>query len=213
VDPEAEKTVRFVRNTCGILQQTITKEPELLTYLDVIEQRLLKFGLIESADNLKNWPQLRIELLQFNDQGKPLNAFIKYVQDLQITDFYDDTADKISLLSMHAAKGLEFDWVYLLGFEQGLVPLETKKSATKFLALENHQQQEERNLLYVSLTRAKKGLNLLYTRKRWRQKRQVSRFLDEINNEELKIMTDEKLIRVREKQKKNQEKKRQGQLF
>jgi superfamily I DNA/RNA helicase len=151
--------------------------------------------------------------LQFNDQGKPLNAFIKYVQDLQITDFYDDTADKISLLSMHAAKGLEFDWVYLLGFEQGLVPLETKKSATKFLALENHQQQEERNLLYVSLTRAKKGLNLLYTRKRWRQKRQVSRFLDEINNEELKIMTDEKLIRVREKQKKNQEKKRQGQLF
>jgi DNA helicase-2/ATP-dependent DNA helicase PcrA len=213
VNLEAEVSIRFVQNTCKILRQTMDKEPELLAYLDVIEQQLLQFELIESADNLKNWPQLRIELLQFNDQEKSLDAFIKYVQDLQKTDFYDATADKISLLTMHAAKGLEFDWVYLLGFEQGLVPLETKKNDTKFLPLANNQQQEERNLLYVSLTRAKKGVNLLYTRKRWKQKRQVSPFLNEIKNQGLKIMTDEKLIKVRQRLKRKQEEKRQGRLF
>jgi superfamily I DNA/RNA helicase len=213
VNLEAEVSIRFVQNNCKILRQTMDKEPELLAYLDVIEQQLLQFELIESADNLKNWPQLRIELLQFNDQEKSLDAFIKYVQDLQKTDFYDATADKISLLTMHAAKGLEFDWVYLLGFEQGLVPLETKKNDTKFLPLANNQQQEERNLLYVSLTRAKKGVNLLYTRKRWKQKRQVSPFLNEIKNQGLKIMTDEKLIKVRQRLKRKQEEKRQGRLF
>ncbi len=80
-------------------------------------------------------------------------------------DFHDLRADRVSLMTMHAAKGLEFPVVFVVGMEDGLVPF-SWGSAT----MEGHgAQAEERRLFYVAMTRAKDRLFLTHARERfWR---------------------------------------------
>jgi uncharacterized protein (TIGR00375 family) len=93
-------------------------------------------------------------------------------------DFFDARADRVSLLTMHAAKGLEFAVVFVVGMEEGIVPFtwdgETAPEATA----------EERRLFYVAMTRAKDRLVLARAAERlWRGQRRVQRpspFLDAI---------------------------------
>ena len=79
-------------------------------------------------------------------------------------DTWDPRADRISLLTLHAAKGLEFPVVFIAGCENGLLPLTWGKANRSVL-------DEERRLFYVGVTRAKKKLYLSRARKRaWRGK-------------------------------------------
>lgn len=85
---------------------------------------------------------------------------------------YEDVyiqADKVTLLTMHAAKGLEFSHVFVCGCEEGLIPY-TKKALDPFF-------EEEKRLLYVAMTRAKQALFLLTTQWRYRRVAVPSRFL------------------------------------
>ena len=76
-------------------------------------------------------------------------------------DTYSEIADKVTLMTIHAAKGLEFDLVYLVGLEEGLFPLE--RTITEPMQLE-----EERRLFYVGATRARKKLILSSAARRFR---------------------------------------------
>jgi DNA helicase II / ATP-dependent DNA helicase PcrA len=91
-------------------------------------------------------------------------------------DFHDRRADRVSLLTMHAAKGLEFSVVFVTGLEDGLTPLSFPG--------EKDDAEEERRLFYVAMTRAKDRLFLSRTRTRfWRGERQAlppSPFLDKL---------------------------------
>jgi DNA helicase-2/ATP-dependent DNA helicase PcrA len=80
--------------------------------------------------------------------------------ELTATDDLDFAADKISLLTMHAAKGLEFRLVFVTGLEDGLCPLKLESRGLGGL------EDEERRLFYVAVTRAKDKLYL--TRSRYR---------------------------------------------
>jgi DNA helicase-2/ATP-dependent DNA helicase PcrA len=96
------------------------------------------------------------------------------------TDFYDPRADRVSLLTLHAAKGLEFPVVFIVGLEDGLLPLHWSEPDDAALA-------EERRLFYVGMTRAKDRLILSRARQRlWRGRMrslEPSPFLADIEQE------------------------------
>ena len=81
-------------------------------------------------------------------------------------------------MTLHAAKGLEFDLVFLLGVEEGILPHERSVGSSDGLA-------EERRLLYVGITRARKHLMLSYARRRGKQplvgEDRLSRFLRDVS--------------------------------
>ena len=93
----------------------------------------------------------------------------------------DDGGNQVRLMSLHAAKGLEFGYVFIVGCEDGTLPHEA--------ALEEGSLEEERRLMYVGITRAKTRLWLSYSRQtqRFREKVRLkpSRFLDELPAAEL----------------------------
>ncbi len=93
----------------------------------------------------------------------------------------DDGGNQVRLMSLHAAKGLEFGYVFIIGCEDGTLPHDA--------ALEEGSLEEERRLMYVGITRAKQRLWLSYSRetRRFREKVRLkpSRFLDELPASEL----------------------------
>src|SRR5207237_7758824 len=87
--------------------------------------------------------------------------------------------DKVSLMTIHAAKGLEFPYVYVVGLEENLFPSQ--------LSLNNRSDlEEERRLFYVAVTRAEKKATLSYALTRYRYGNvlycEPSRFIDEIDS-------------------------------
>ena len=114
--------------------------------------------------------------------GGGLSAFLQELALLTDVDEWDATAPAATLMTCHSAKGLEFDWVFLIGLEEGLLPHAT--------ALESGDElEEERRLCYVAMTRARRRLTLTSARERViygeRRPRGPSRFLGEMPRDEL----------------------------
>ena len=96
--------------------------------------------------------------------GEDLARFESEVALKSQVDTWDPRADRISLLTLHAAKGLEFGEVFIVGCEDGILPL-------RFGPSEDAEVEEERRLFYVGMTRARRRLYLSHARKRpWRGK-------------------------------------------
>ncbi|MDP6524508.1 MAG: UvrD-helicase domain-containing protein [Kiritimatiellia bacterium] len=113
-------------------------------------------------------------------------SLISFLEDLAInaTDDSDDDDsgdDKVTLMTLHSAKGLEFKDVHLVGVEEGLLP--------HARSIEDGDIEEERRLAYVGITRAQKGLTLSYTRSRARYGQRAatipSRFLYELKGKQV----------------------------
>lgn len=84
-----------------------------------------------------------------------LNGFLEEVALVADIDKVDENTDKVLLMTMHAAKGLEFDYVYLAGMEDGIFP-----SNMSLMDIDPTAVEEERRLAYVGITRAKKELTV-----------------------------------------------------
>ena len=105
-----------------------------------------------------------LELLQpvAREYGDDLDRFLSSLALETQVDTWDPRADRISLLTLHAAKGLEFPVVFIVGCEDGILPLTWSKA-------EDADLEEERRLFYVGVTRAKTKLYLCHAQKRrWR---------------------------------------------
>jgi DNA helicase-2/ATP-dependent DNA helicase PcrA len=115
-------------------------------------------GVPGGEERWENVQELRAVAAQY-DELKPEHALPSFLEDAALitdVDEYDERADAITLITLHAAKGLEFPVVMIVGLEEGLLPhmrsLESGDPA---------QLEEERRLCYVGMTRAKEHLYLL----------------------------------------------------
>lgn len=198
----------------GEIQQLITalkqaklKPGQKLSQLviELIEELQLLKILADKPHKLNDLWEFQSLLVQFDQRENALTQTLGYLDYLEHHDYYDVTADKVVLLTMHAAKGLEFKYVYLCAFEDGAIPL-VKSKAEVDLA-------EERRLFYVALTRAKSEIFLCQALERHRQQRQPSRFLNQLEQKHLLQKTDPKLEQQLRRRRQAREHRRQPSLF
>ena len=133
-------------------------------------------------------------LLKIAEDSKDKNEFIHQVSLLTEADTLDKRADRITLMTLHASKGLEFKCVFIAGLENGILPL--------YRAKEEKELEEERRLLYVGMTRAKERLFLSHAEKRfWLgtiQNLPISLFLTKIQDDLLKLSKFEREYKKQE---------------
>ncbi|MDD3237050.1 MAG: 3'-5' exonuclease [Candidatus Gastranaerophilales bacterium] len=111
------------------------------------------------------------------EEGNDLGEFLSQVSLVSDIDSYNDEAETLTLMTLHSAKGLEFDYVFLTGLEEGIFPHSRSQNSLT-------EMEEERRLMYVGVTRAKKRLFITHAKRRqmWGEYRYYnqSRFLEEI---------------------------------
>ena len=148
----------------------------------------------EGVARYENVEELLAGMKEFSDAVDPatpdalrtMGDFLVDVALLTDADQDDGDDDKVSLMTIHAAKGLEFPYIYVVGLEENLFPSQ--------MALNTREElEEERRLFYVALTRAEKRATLSYalTRYRWGQliQNEPSRFIEEIDEQYLNLPT------------------------
>lgn len=140
---------------------------------------------IENIDELLNAIKEFIETEGQTD--KSLGAFLQTIALLTDADKQDpNDNDRISLMTIHAAKGLEFPFVYIVGLEESLFPSQLSVNSRTEL-------EEERRLFYVAITRAEKKLHLSFAMSRFKHGMLIncepSRFLQEIKPEYIQFET------------------------
>lgn len=138
---------------------------------------------LENIQELLNSIQGYVEEQKQLDEGDPsLSGFLENVALSTDADNEDDDKNKIALMTVHLAKGLEFPAVFIVGLEENLFP--------SMMNLNTRQElEEERRLFYVALTRAEKYAHLTYSVSRFRWGKitdsEPSRFLEEIDDKYL----------------------------
>ncbi|MFM1932768.1 MAG: hypothetical protein RL226_2071, partial [Bacteroidota bacterium] len=195
-------SLKKVLDFCTMIE-SFTSQLETKNAFDLGEHIAQSSGLVkelhadktpEGVARYDNIQELLNGMKEFSDEVDPDNPDAKrtltdFMVDIALlTDADQDDGDdnKISLMTVHAAKGLEFDYVYIVGLEENLFPSQ--------MALHSREElEEERRLFYVALTRAKKKATLSYaiTRYRWGQLGQCepSRFIEEIDPRHLQFGT------------------------
>lgn len=126
-------------------------------YIAMLEEK----NDVESRTRAENVRELKSSIVNYVEHSDmpTLNGFLEEIALYTDIEQYDADAEAVVMMTMHSAKGLEFDHVCLVGFEEGLFP-----GARSTLSHED--LEEERRLCYVAITRAKKTLSISYARQR-----------------------------------------------
>lgn len=150
---------------------------------------------IEGISRYENVTELLNGIKEFveDDTSELEKDLGSYLQDIALftdADRDDDDKDKVALMTIHQAKGLEFPYVYVAGMEENLFPSQMSLGSRQEL-------EEERRLFYVAITRAEKKLTLSFATSRFRFGTllpcEPSRFIDEIDNDYLEM--DRRMLR------------------
>ncbi len=152
-----------------------------------------KDGTPEGIARMENIEELLNGIKDFVEGQKELadakGDLTEFLEDVALaTDLDKDTGDddRVALMTIHLAKGLEFPYVYIVGMEEDLFPSAMSMSTRSEL-------EEERRLFYVALTRAEKQAYLTYTQNRYRWGKLIdaepSRFLEEIDEKYIENLT------------------------
>ena len=176
--------VRRLRSRVGVLPL-----PELLD--DILERSgyraMLADGTEEGEDRWANLLELREVTTRYDDLSAEdaLDRLLEETALVADQDSYESDAEKLSLITLHAAKGLEFDVVFIAGLEEGLFPTGRAIEAEAGFNPDPRPMEEERRLAYVGMTRAKQRLYLSHawqraTRRTGSWMAEPSRFLLEI---------------------------------
>ncbi len=187
-----ERLVEFAQWLGGLAEQ-LDREPPVSSVRRLLEQIDYPAWLKETSSSdavaERRWQNVNdlINWLQRLHDKEPEQGLIDLVNKIALLDLLDrqeeeSGGDKVHLMTLHAAKGLEFDRVYLIGMEEELLPHRS--------SIEEDNIEEERRLAYVGITRARKVLNITLARRRRRFGESVqcepSRFLAELPEEHLR---------------------------
>ena len=183
----AEKISRFIAQMEAFRAMAYSEEYSMKDLIDHIledtgyEEELQEEGEIEAQTRLENIEELINKAAAYEEDSEhpTLDEFLEQVALVADIDNVDDTEDRVTLMTLHSAKGLEFPKVYLVGMEDGLFP-----GMMSIMSGDKTEMEEERRLCYVGITRAKKELVLTAARQRmingetrWSK---PSRFINEI---------------------------------
>ena len=178
--------------------QVINEQQDAFTLTDHVTkktglvQELKKDGTPEGIARIENIEELLNGIKDFTEGQKEIDgargALAEFMEDVALaTDLDKDTGDddRVALMTIHLAKGLEFPHVFVVGMEEDLFPSAMSMNTRSEL-------EEERRLFYVALTRAEHQAYLTYAQSRYRWGKLVdsepSRFIEEINGEYLEYM-------------------------
>ncbi len=144
------KLIEDLQKDCQEMQPTQLIERVLGStgYLEWVEQQ----DNLEHTSRAENLRELANAMAEATEQGQTLEDVLDQAALASDSDQYDDTIP-VSLMTLHSAKGLEFDAVFLAGLEEGLLPHGRSLGS-------NAEVEEERRLFYVGMTRAKQSLVL-----------------------------------------------------
>ena len=180
---DAYSVASYVAKTSGILRE------------------LFEDKTIEGLARYENVQELLNSVKQFVDnpdnEDKTLSSFLQTVSLLTTSDVEDEDGDhdRVTLMTIHGAKGLEFKQVFVVGMEENLFP-------SQMMLHRRSDLEEERRLFYVAITRAEQKLTLSYAESRYNYGRlnqcEPSRFLDEIDPTFLSIAPERLSSRARE---------------
>ncbi len=158
---------------------TLTQLVDLILNETGLKEEIKKSNELESELRLENLEEFKTITSQFEEKYGiiSLEEFLSEISLVSDVSEYKNNNDAVTLMTVHLAKGLEFDNVFVVGLEEGLFP--------HFNAKDNNEIEEERRLLYVAITRAKKKLYLVNALRRTlygiSKNTIISRFIKEIN--------------------------------
>ena len=206
VSPDIRESVSAFN---GIIRDIRSRVPESGAVYPIAEELLRRIGYIDGLvrmykpreDAMKRRDNVReflASIAEYDETKHNKGSLQDFIEQFDLKDANDrrkngDEAESraVTLMTVHASKGLEFPNVFVVGFEQGLFPHQT--------ALDEGNVEEERRLCYVAITRAKERLLLTYATRR-RVMNQVvakrpSHFLDELPREVVEFSNPRKAIK------------------
>ena len=195
------------------LIERLKEVAENLTLTELIDKVLDASGMkqelesektLESEIRLENLEEFKSITKAFEEREGlvSLEEFLLEISLISDVEEYKEDDNRISLMTVHSVKGLEFKHVFVIGLEEGIFPHMNS-------LMESSDVEEERRLMYVAITRAKDDLHLINARRRTlfgkEQVNPVSRFLSEIHSDLLETNVEE--------EKKTEEKVEVGEMF
>ncbi|MEZ6091972.1 MAG: UvrD-helicase domain-containing protein [Pirellulaceae bacterium] len=164
------RTRSLLKNFIGLIdsltrQASSSLEDLLRAVLDATQYRdFLSYSSADGEDNdaLANVDELVSAAVEFDrrhpDDGS-LETYLEQIALASDTDAWDEASDRVTLMTLHAAKGLEFPHVFIIGIEEQVLPHHRSRD-------DPNQFEEERRLLFVGITRAEKTLQLSMAKRR-----------------------------------------------
>ncbi len=175
--------------------EDIKKESENVSLTELVDLILDKSGMraelladktLESEVRLENLEEFKSITKNFEENNGviSLEDFLMEISLVSDMEEHKNNTDVVTLMTIHSAKGLEFDYVFLIGLEEGIFPHKNCLDS-------NDEVEEERRLCYVAVTRARKMLYLVNAKRRMLygnvSLNPASRFIDEIDKKYLSI--------------------------
>lgn len=194
------------------LIEELTKDSETLSLTELIDNILEKSGmkkeltsskLLEDEIRLENLNEFKSITKSYEEEygSATLSDFLDEISLVSDMTEHQDGTNRVSLMTVHSVKGLEFDYVFIVGMEEGIFPHYNAINDGGTSAIE-----EERRLCYVAITRAKKELTITSAETRMlfgnTNRNMPSRFIEEIDKQYLDIETKNPVSKVVSKVKK-----------
>ncbi len=178
---EFKKIIEEIKNQESHL--TLTELIDLVLEKTKIKESLVNEKTLEADIRLENLEEFKsiAKSLEINEGIVSLGELLDMLSLVSdVSEQKNDNNEKVTLMTIHSVKGLEYDYVFLVGVEEGLFPHSNSLES-------NDELEEERRLCYVAITRAKKKLYLINARSRILygkiSSNVPSRFINEINEE------------------------------
>ena len=193
---EFKKTIEKLKNVAEDL--TLTELIDKVLDASGMKKELESEQTLEAEVRLENLEEFKSITKAFEEKEGliSLEDFLLEISLVSDVEEYKDDPNRISLMTVHSVKGLEFDHVFVVGMEEGLFPHMNS-------LMENVALEEERRLCYVAITRARDDLHLVNARRRTlfgkEQVNPVSRFISEINPDLLETNVKDEIPKKEEK--------------